>query len=86
MHSVGRKIALYFVAPFGLAANAISYPQHKSEACSGAVYVDIVVYRESVYASTSPAEFSGVDTSSIGSCTLASMVFDGKTPAYLRKS
>jgi len=32
MHSVARKIALYFVAPFGLIANAVGYPQHQSEA------------------------------------------------------
>merc|ERR1712094_22085 len=32
MHGVARKIALYFVAPFGMLANAIGYPQHQSEA------------------------------------------------------
>lgn len=30
MHSVARKVALYFVVPLGLLANAVSYPQHQS--------------------------------------------------------
>merc|ERR1712129_604991 len=32
MHGVARKLALYFVAPLGLTANAFNYPQHESEA------------------------------------------------------
>merc|ERR1712228_411172 len=31
MHKVAKKIALYFVAPFGVMSNMIGYPQHKNE-------------------------------------------------------
>lgn len=31
MHGVARKLAIYFVAPFGILANALTYPQHKNE-------------------------------------------------------
>lgn len=31
-HSLNKKLALYFIAPFGLLAAALGYPQHHSEA------------------------------------------------------
>jgi len=31
-HSLNRKLALYFIAPFGVLASALGYPQHHSEA------------------------------------------------------
>lgn len=36
MHAFSRKLAIYFVAPFGLLSTAMTYPQHGNAAISGA--------------------------------------------------
>lgn len=36
MHSFAKKLAYYFVIPFGLLSNCVGYPQHKNEAVCAA--------------------------------------------------